>query len=115
MDCASSMAVWMRVPFPHTLQPRGLQPVGRDPTGVEQTFPRGHLGSVKNSGIYIVIHNSIKISYEVAKKIILWLGSPQHEELYFSFFFFFRPSKDGASLACLKLQGPSKLEVGFTR
>ena len=34
------------------------------------------------SDIYVTIHNSIKISYEVAMKMILCLVSPQHEELY---------------------------------
>jgi hypothetical protein len=32
---------------------------------------------------YIMIHSSSKInSNEVVMNIILWLGSPQHEELY---------------------------------
>lgn len=35
-------------------------------------FPRGHLRPPENTGIYIMIHNSNKISYET--KTILWLG-----------------------------------------
>lgn len=32
--------------------------------------------------IYIMSHNNSKTSCEVAIKNILWLGSPQHEEVY---------------------------------
>jgi hypothetical protein len=51
------------------------------PLGVEQPFPKSRLRP-GTTQIYIIIHNSSKISYEIATKISLWLGSPQHEELY---------------------------------
>ena len=38
------------------------------------------LANLKN--IYIMIHSSANNNYKVATKIILWLGLPQHEELY---------------------------------
>ena len=34
------------------------------------------------SDIYFMICNSSKISYEETMEIMLWLGSPQHEEPY---------------------------------
>ena len=61
----------------------GSQPVGRDPLGKEVERP-SHWQSPRPPEIsvtFTMIRNSSKISYEVATKIILWLGTPQHEEL----------------------------------
>ena len=46
----------------------GSQPVAPFPVGVEQPFQRGHLRPLENTDIYIMIHNSSKISYEAATK-----------------------------------------------
>ena len=52
------------------------------PSGDKRPFHRGCLRPLENMDIYITIHNSGKITAsEVAMKIILLLGSPQHEEL----------------------------------
>ena len=55
------------------------------PIGVEGPFDKCQYSKTIgiDTDIYITIHNSNKnYSYEVAKKVILWLESPQHEELY---------------------------------
>ena len=39
------------------------------------TFHRDHLTPLEYTHIYIMNHNSSKSSYEVATKVILWLGS----------------------------------------
>ena len=49
------------------------------PLWVKGHFHRGHLRPSKNTDIHIAV---VCYSYEVAMKIILWLGSPQHEELH---------------------------------
>ena len=43
------------------------------PFGIKQPIHRSHLRSLENTDIYIMVHNSSKISYEIATKIILWL------------------------------------------
>lgn len=43
------------------------------------TFSRESTKTIKkNTDIYIVIHNSSKISYEIARKIIVWVGGGHH-------------------------------------
>ena len=36
------------------------------PFGIKQPIHRGHLRSLENTDIYIMVHNSSKISYEIA-------------------------------------------------
>lgn len=40
----------------------GSQPVGHNPLGVEHPFHRGHLQPLRNTNIYIMIHNSSNIA-----------------------------------------------------
>ena len=47
------------------------QPVVDTPLGVKFPFHRGCLRYLKHRCFYIMIHNSNKISYEVATNIIL--------------------------------------------
>jgi hypothetical protein len=55
-----------------------LRSVGHRTFRVKGPFHWGYV-----SGIYIMIHNSSKnVVFEIARNIILWLGSLQHEELY---------------------------------
>jgi hypothetical protein len=63
----------VHVPLPATVV---LKMWVTTPLGVKRPFHRGHI-----SDIYISIHNNSKINYEVAMKITLGGGSPQHEEL----------------------------------
>lgn len=56
------------------------QPVVVSPLGVAFTEVTYQISYT--SDIYITIHNSGNISYEMATKIMLWLGPRQHEELY---------------------------------
>lgn len=43
---------------------------------------RGCLSDFLHIRYLRTVHNSSKISHEVAVKVTLWLGSAQHEELY---------------------------------
>lgn len=54
-------------------------PVVDNSQWIEQLF-QSFLRPLENI-IYNTIHNSFKISYKVATKLVLWLGSPQHELL----------------------------------
>ena len=45
-----------------------------------ETLSQGSPKTSENTYTYIMIHNSSKISYEVAT-IVLWLGITTHEEL----------------------------------
>jgi hypothetical protein len=49
---------------------------------VKCSFHNGPISISSILDIYTTIHKGSKISYEVATKIILWLESPQYEELY---------------------------------
>jgi hypothetical protein len=62
---------------------RFLTPLVNDPlTEIESAISPIRYQISRISDPYITIHKSRKNdSYEVAMKIILWLGSPQHEEL----------------------------------
>ena len=57
---------------------RGSQTVGLYSYGGQMTFPGVSEQIFCISDIYIMI----PYNHEVAKEIILWLESPQHEELY---------------------------------
>lgn len=50
------------------------------PLGVKHPFHGDLISCI--SDLYIMIHNTNKINYEEVMKIILWLESPQHEELH---------------------------------
>ena len=60
----------------------GSQPVGHDPFGGQTTLSQG---SPKTNGKHrypLQFVTIAKLQFELAIKIISWLGSPQHEELY---------------------------------
>lgn len=48
---------------------QGSQPVGCDPLSGQTAFHSGHI-----LGIHMTIHDQQNYSYEVAAKMILWLG-----------------------------------------
>jgi hypothetical protein len=66
-----------------TLQSAFLKLWAMTSWGVEPFSQRGHMRPLEISDIYITIHNSSKIkSYEVATKIILWLGGHHKMRIY---------------------------------